>query len=158
MKKIVIKFFMTHIWPWIKAEILGKILVFAIEVFQKGLETLKNWIFEILERRSSSHSDHAENKAKESEQSANNSKTEAEAERFKSEARIWREVADNYKKDISFYQEKIDILTKHVSELTRKEITRADIKLEEKSGEFSVQIGDNTPELIPPPALEKKVS
>ena len=91
------KFVLKVFWPWFLKHIWPLIVKHVIELFAKVLKRLSDRIMNAIQGSSDAKAASATQKAREAEQQANSSATQAERDKHEAVAKVWREVAEQFR-------------------------------------------------------------
>ncbi|MDM8542241.1 hypothetical protein QUF90_14260 [Desulfococcaceae bacterium HSG9] len=140
IKDVTVKVF----WPWFKEvawpfirQHLKDIIVFVLDLFK---EKLKKW----MSQQAKDKEDRANQKAEDYEKKANASNDDREAEKFGDIAKVWREVAEQFRQENETLKRKIDELSREVKEEAFKKTNSLEIDLDFSDEKPILSIGHST--------------
>lgn len=143
-----LKFIVSKLWPWFLAYIWPSIHREIVDVIVSLLKRFVEYLRDYSEERFAKRSRDAESKSSEAEELAKNASTPEERERHEAIARVWREVAEQFR-------EENELLKKKLSELQDVEKQRSLDALEsispslEQNGEHLYLVIQDKREKIP---------
>lgn len=99
LRSSLTKWFFKKAWPWIARE-LGPILLEQIrERFERVIQALLKKLDEWFDQRTNANAEAADKRAAASEEAAMGAATDSEAEKHRAVAQVWREVAEQFRRE-----------------------------------------------------------
>lgn len=157
IKETVIKKAIEVLWPWFKERVWPNLQEYIVELIMSAISGLVSLVKRAFSENSKKRAEEAKANAAAAESKAQNSKPESsEYHTYKSEAEVWRKVAEQYEADIKDLKAKIDELEKASKEDISKQVGDSipDIKMESEK-KATLEIGNTTYSL---PSLGKSDS
>ena len=147
MNKLIRDIIINVIWPWIKEQVLPRILEKVIEIAlwvitQMG-EKIKNW----WNANNNDRQNEAERNEKAAAEKASNAETEAERDKYNAIADVWRTVANQYRVENEKLSEQLAKATQEAKEQVEQDIGKVDTNLTQSSGGMTLLIEGKTTKL-----------
>ena len=147
MNKLIRHIIINVIWPWIKEQVLPRILEKVIEIAlwvitQMG-EKIKNW----WNANNNDRQNEAERNEKAAAEKASNAETEAERDKYNAIADVWRTVANQYRVENEKLSEQLAKATQEAKEQVEQDIGKVDTNLTQSSGGMTLLIEGKTTKL-----------
>lgn len=131
-------YFKDYIWPFIK-ENMKEIL----EVIEK----IKTWTSEYLDKKNTERERQAKAKAEEAEKRASKSTSDEEINKLRAVAEVWREIADQYRRDNEDLKKDLDKFTSEAKKDALAAIDKLDISADFQNLKTVMQIGETKKDL-----------
>jgi hypothetical protein len=146
VKEVIVKIF----WPWFREfawpfirQYMNELIIFVLNLF---IDKFKKWVSEQAEKKTET----ANQKAAEFEQKAKFSQRNEDTEKFIAIAKVWREVAEQFRQENESLKKNIDELSEEIKkeEFAKVDSLKIDLDLSDEKPKLS--IGDaiyNLPQL-----------
>lgn len=137
--KEILKFFAKKLWPWFKDYIWPLLREHVLEIVSWVFAKLKERFEEYFEGRSTQRQEEAKQKAQKAEENARNAIDDTERKTYEAVARIWREVAEQFREENESLKAKVHELTS---------VAEAEIVQRTRDSDPTVDTSSNTPVLV----------
>ena len=146
----IIKWLTKKFWPWFVKYVWPFIKERMIEIITKLFDHLQDEAEDFMSSKAREREENAKKKVREAEQKASVAKNAADSEKYRTSAKIWRKVAETYKKDDEESKQKIEILLNKTKKAVKTEIGALDINANFSGEDTHLTIG-NTSYMLPLP-------
>ena len=148
--KTITVFLVKSFWPWFVKNVWPLIREYVIAESVAALKAMVKALKESFNRRMKSRQEEAIKKATVAEQLASTSGTEAERREHEAVARVWREVAEQFRQENESLKAKLGEVTQRAEQAMKANVALADPQISEIGSSPVLVLGGNETHL---PAL-----
>ncbi|MDD2369508.1 MAG: hypothetical protein PHQ90_09410 [Sulfuricurvum sp.] len=127
------------IWPFVKDVILPMVKEFIKAVVVKYLAKFLEKMHNEMDKRFNNRFKDATEKANEADENASKATTDCEKEKYENIAKVWREVADNFRVENEELKAKLETLTTEAKEKIIIETENMKPKIDDKDGSILIE-------------------
>lgn len=147
----VLKLLLRTVWPWVVSAVWPHVQAWLARemsaLLLRLMDKVRGKVNDRLERRGQD----ALARAKQAEARAAGATTEADRVQLEATARVWREVAEQFRQENEALRAQVDELTQGSLKESRERIAAATPALEEVDGQPTLRVGDQRTTLPPLP-------
>lgn len=129
------------VWPWVVKHVWPLIVKFIIQLIAKGLTKLSAQVSERIQSRMQTRADEADLKAQAAERASGAAQSEGEREKHEAIAKVWRQVAEEFRQDNETLRRQVADLSKAQQSSLNSEVLATEPILDTSGQTPAVTVG-----------------
>lgn len=138
----ILKFIVERFWPWFKEFVWPIIKEHVVDIINFIISTFKNRIKDKVNEQSTKRESDANKNAEEAEEKADQSSNVDDVEKYKAIAKVWREVAEQFRMDNEEIQKKLDDLESGAKATSKNMVDNTNFDIDFSGEQPSLLIGE----------------